>query len=450
MTLSSQKDVHTLDTLISGVTLVTMNEKSDVLFGAYLGIQDGKITYIGKTAPEEQPATIVDGTGMVAIPGLINCHTHLATSALRNFLDDTARQEALEQTLSRQDKLDARAAKAASLLSIAECLRFGITSVSDLYYFPEATAEAVKESGIKANLALSSYRFIDQNEDFSFDTDEQCRELARLVETWHNYDNGRIKIDAGLYAEYTSNYRLWEALADFAAENALGFQLHLSESEEEVASCEDRTGLTPAELLSCHRLFRVPVTAATCACLTEQEQALLGKAKATAVATPIVSAKQGLPATPIANSVKAGMNVALGTGGATECGNLDMFEVMRTAAMQQRQAAGESSALPAVACLMMATVCGATAQGRGGECGMLKEGMDGDIVLVDFSAPHLIPCHNVPAGLVFSAKGGDVAMTMVRGRILYQNGQFPTMDLNAVVSEMMEYAIPKLMEKETV
>ncbi len=431
-----------MDTLISGVTLVTMNEKSDVLFGAYLGIQDGKITYIGKTAPEEQPATIVDGTGMVAIPGLINCHTHLATSALRNFLDDTARQEALEQTLSRQDKLDARAAKAASLLSIAECLRFGITSVSDLYYFPEATAEAVKESGIKANLALSSYRFIDQNEDFSFDTDEQCRELARLVEAWHNYDNGRIKIDAGLYAEYTSNYRLWEALADFAAENALGFQLHLSESEEEVASCEDRTGLTPAELLSCHRLFRVPVTAATCACLTEQEQALLGKAKATAVATPIVSAKQGLPATPIANSVKAGMNVALGTGGALECGNLDLFEVMRFTALS-----GEKK-LPAAAVLMMATVCGATAQGRSGECGMLKEGMDADIVLVDFSAPHLMPCHNIPNGLVYSAKGGDVAMTMVRGKILYQNGHFPTIDLPAVVSEIMEYAIPKLLGSE--
>ena len=76
---------------------------------------------------------------------------------------------------------------------------------------------------------------------------------------------------------------------------------------------------------------------------------------------------------------------------------------------------------------------------------MLKEGMDADIVLVDFSAPHLLPCHNVPAGLVFSAKGGDVAMTMVRGNILYQNGQFPTIDLNGVVSEIMEYAIPKLM-----
>ena len=437
-----------MDTLISRVTAVTMNEKMDVLFGAYLGIQDGKISYIGKTPPEEKPSTIVDGTGMVAIPGLINCHTHLATSVLRNFLDDTAKAETLEQTLTRQDKLDARSAKAAASLAIAECLRFGITSVSDLYYFPEATAEAVAESGIKANLALSSYRFIDQNEDFDFETDEQCQELVRLTEKWHGYDNGRIRIDAGIYAEYTSNYRLWEALADYAAENKLGFQLHLSETPEEVEGCEDRTGLTPAELLSCHRLFRVPVTAATCAHLTQEEITLLAKTKATAVTTPIACAKQGLQSTPVLPCVKAGMNVALGTGGAAECGNLDLFEVMRFTALQQRAAEGDASKLPAAAALMMATVCGATAQSRSSECGMLKEGMDADIVLVDFSAPHLMPCHNVPAGLVFSAKGGDVAMTMVRGEILYRNGQFPTIDMAHAVSEIMEYAIPKLLGNE--
>ena len=433
-----------MDTLISNVTVVTMNEKMDVLFGAYIGIENGKIAYMGKEVPESQPKTIIDGTGMVAMPGLINCHTHLATSVLRNFVDDGEKREALEQLLSRQDKLDNRAAKAAAQLAIAECLRFGITSVSDLYYFPEATAQAVAETGIKANLALSSYRFIDQNEDFDFETDEQCRELVRLTETWHGYDDNRIKIDGGIYAEYTSNFRLWEGISAFAAEKGLGIQLHLSETAEEVESCEDRSGLTPAELLSCHKMFCVPITATTCAKLTEQEQAMLGKYKATAVATPIAAAKTGAPATPITACVKAGMNVALGTGGAVECGNLDMFEVMRFTALQQRQEKGESSALPAVAPLMMATVCGAKAQGRE-DCGMLKEGLDADIVLVDFSAPHLMPCHNVPAGLVFSAKGGDVAMTMVRGNILYQNGRFPTIDLNSVVSEIMEYAIPRLL-----
>jgi len=94
--------------------------------------------------------------------------------------------------------------------------------------------------------------------------------------------------------------------------------------------------------------------------------------------------------------------------------------------------------------LMMATNCGARAQGRTEDTGMLKLGMDADLILVDFSAPHLMPCHNVPNALVFSAKGGDVAMTMVRGKILYQNGSFPTIDLKAVVEELTQYAIPKL------
>ena len=121
-----------MDTLISNVTIVTMNERMEILFGAYLGIEDGKITYIGKKAPEEKPATIVDGTGMVAMPGLINCHTHLATTALRSFLDDTAKAERLEQLLQKEAKMDHRSAKASALMGIAECLRFGITSVSEL------------------------------------------------------------------------------------------------------------------------------------------------------------------------------------------------------------------------------------------------------------------------------------------------------------------------------
>lgn len=435
-----------MDTLISNVTAVTMNPKMEVLFGAYIGITDGKIVSISKSAPEQPPKTIVDGTGMVAIPGLINCHTHLATSVLRCFTDDLTGSEALEALLQKEAKMDSRTAKAAATLAIAECLRFGTTSVSDLYYYPNATAEAVAESGIKANLALSSYRFIDQNEEFDFDTDEQCQELCRVVDKWHGYDNGRIKIDAGIYAEYTSNYRLWEALAGYACEKGLGLQLHLAESQSEVDSCLDRTGMGPGELLNCHNLFAVPATAAGCTFLEPQERAILGRKKVTAVATPLCAAKNGLPSTPIADCVKAGMNVALGTGGAVECGNLDLFEVIRYAAMAERSRTGDASSLPASAALMMATVTGAQAQGRSGECGMLCEGMDADIVLVDFSAPHLIPCHNVLNGLVWSAKGGDVAMTMVRGRILYQNGSFPTLDLRAAVEELTQYAIPTLFQ----
>jgi len=420
-----------------------MNERMDVLFGAYIGITEGKITYIGKTAPEEKPATIVDGTGMVAMPGLINCHTHLAATALRGAFEDLPAHEALEALLKQESKLDHRSAKASATLGLAECLRFGITSVSDLYYHPEAVAEAVAEAGMKANIALSACRYEADSEDYDFENDPQQAILSRLVEKWHGHDDGRIRIEGGIHAEYTSNRQLWEGLTAFCAEKGLGLQLHLSQTEGEAESCLDRTGLAPGELLGCHGVLNLPLTAAGCGALTEEEMALLGKKKATAVALPVEDGRAGRQTLAITKAVKSGMNVALGTGGAADCGNLDLFEVMRFAACGQRTAQGKPDAMPAAALLTMATVCGASAQKRT-DCGMLKEGLDADIILVDFSAPHLMPCHNVLSGLVFSAKGGDVAMTMVRGKILYQNGSFPTLDLKKAVEELTQYAIPTL------
>lgn len=437
-----------MDTLIANVTAVTMNPKMEVLFGAYIGIEGGKIVSVSRQAPKEPPQTVIDGTGMVAMPGLVNCHTHLASSVLRSYTDDLGNAQALEELLKKEAKMDSRCARAAALLSIAECLRFGVTSVSDLYYYPDATAKAVAESGIKANLALSSYRFIDQNEEFDFDTDEQCKELVRLTGKWNGFDEGRIKIDAGIYAEYTSNYKLWEGLVGYASEQGLGLQLHLAQTPGEVEGCLDRTGMNPGELLNCHGLFNLPVTAAGCGYLEPVERKILGRKKVTAVALPLSAAKSGMDCAHILDCVQAGMNVALGTDGAVEAGNLDMFEVMRGAALAERSRRQDASAMPSSAALMMATVCGAQAQGRSKECGMLQAGMDADLILVDFTAPHLMPCHNVLNGLVFSAKGGDVAMTMVRGKILYQNGKFPTIDLSKVVEELVNEAIPKLFQKD--
>ena len=437
-----------MDTLISNVTVVTMNEKMEVLFGSCIGITDGKICYIGKTAPEEKPAPIIDGTGMVAMPGLVNCHTHLSSTVLRTYTDDLSRLEALEQQLQKESKLDSRSAKAAATLGIAEALRFGITSVSDLSAFPAATAEALCDAGMKGNVALAATRFVDENEEFDFETDQQCKIFRALKDTWHGAGEGRIQVDGGIYAEYTSNHQLWEAVADYCFEENLGLQLHLANTAEEVEGCLDRTGLSPAELLSCHRLLNVPVSAAGCACLTDEDVAILGKKKASVVLTPVANAKSGLSQAQAAPLVKAGINVALGSDGAMEAGNLDMFSVMRQAAFSARQFDGKQEAMPAVAVLMMATVCGAAAQGRSADTGMLKVGFDADIALVDFTAPHLLPCHNVMSALVHAASGGDVAMTMVRGKILYRSGSFPTLDLSAAVKELMEYAIPRLTSQE--
>ena len=188
-----------MDTLFSHVNIVTMNEQMTLWQDAFVGVTDGKIAYMAKKPPEEQPKKIIDATGMVLMPGLINCHTHLPMYLLRGYADDLNLQDWLEHYIfPREDRLDGRAVKAAATLAIAEALRFGTTSVSDMYYFCDEICQAVAESGIKANISRGTSMFL--GDDFCFDTFPACRELVELKDKWHNYDNGRIKIEASIHA----------------------------------------------------------------------------------------------------------------------------------------------------------------------------------------------------------------------------------------------------------
>lgn len=430
-----------MDTLFSNVTVVTMDERMSVWTDAFVGVTDGKISWLSKKAPEEKPKQIIDAAGMVLMPGLIDCHTHLPMELLRGYADDLALQEWLNDYIfPREDHLDARSVKAATLLGIAECLRFGITSVSDMYNFSEAEAEAIAESGIKANLSRGTTMFL--GDDFDFETFPACQELVALHEKWDGYDGGRIKIEASIHGEYTSTYQLWDALAEYAINNGLGMHVHLSETKKEHDECVEKYGLTPAQLLDCHHVFDARTTAAHCVHLTEDDMKLLAKRKVSAVHCPISNLKLASGCADVMGMVKAGMNVCLGTDSVASNNNLDMFEEIKACALMAKGKTGDPTAVPAEAALMMATVCGAKAQGREKECGMIKEGMDADLILLDFSQPHLIPCHNVLSQLVYAASGHDVVMTMVRGKILYAAGKYPTIDLGAVVKELHDYAIP--------
>ena len=436
-----------MDTLFSNVTAVTMNERFDVLYSAFVGVTDGKISYIGRSAPEEAPQQIVDGTGMVLMPGLINCHTHLPMTILRGYADDYDLKTWLEDYIfPREDRLDDRAVKAGALLGIAECLRFGVTSVSEMYDHVDAIAEAVAESGIKANLSRGTTMFL--GDEFDFETFPACRELVAAKEKWHGYDHGRIQIEASIHAEYTSTYQLWDALAEYAYNEGLGLQIHLSETKNEHESCKEKYGLTPAQLLDCHNVFLPRTTAAHCVWLEPDDRALLAKRGVSAVHCPVSNLKLGSGTADVAAMVKAGMNVCLGTDGAASNNNLDLFEEIKAAALTAKGRTCDPTALNARAALLMATVCGAKAQGREKECGQIKLGYDADLILLDFTAPHLIPTHSVISSLVYSASGHDVCMTMVRGKILYAAGKYTTIDMNAVVKELAEYAMPKVFGEE--
>ncbi len=431
-----------MDTLFSNVTVVTMDEELRVLFSAFVGVTDGKISYLSRKAPEEQPRKIINGEGMVLMPGLINCHTHLAMSPLRGYADDVELATWLNDYIfPREERLDGRCVKAATLLSLAECLRFGTTSVSDMYYFCDEVAEAVAQSGIKANISRAVTFF---GEEFDFDKDVRCQELVALKEKWHGYDKGRIKIEASIHGEYTSDYRVWDALSEYAINEGIGMHVHLSETKAEHEACKERHGLTPAQVLDCHHVFDAPAIAAHCVWLEPEDMRLLAKRKVSAVHNPCSNLKLASGCAKVEDMIKAGMNVALGTDSSASNNNLDMFEEIRAATLMAKGASLNPKALPAQAALMMATVCGARAQHREAECGMVKLGMDADLILLDFTQPHLMPCHNVMSHLAYAVSGHDVVMTMVRGNILYAAGKYLTIDLESVVKELAEYVMPKM------
>lgn len=167
-----------MDTLFSHVNVVTMNEQMTLWQDAFVGVTDGKIAYMAKKPPEEKPKKIIDATGMVLMPGLINCHTHLPMYLLRGYADDLNLQDWLQHYIfPREDRLDGRAVKAATTLALAEALRFGTTSVSDMYYFCDEICQAVAESGIKANISRGTSMFL--GDDFSLTPSRPARNWSR-------------------------------------------------------------------------------------------------------------------------------------------------------------------------------------------------------------------------------------------------------------------------------
>lgn len=379
-----------MDILFSNVTAVTMDEDLRVLFSAFVGVTDGRISYLSRKVPEEKPQKIINGEGMVLMPGLINCHTHLAMSPLRGYADDCELAVWLnDHIFPREERMDDRCVKAATLLSIAECLRFGTTSVSDMYDHCNAIAEAVAESGIKANLARGTTLF---GEEFDVEAHPGCREMMELREKWDGFDNGRIRVDASVHGEYTSDHRLWDAVSEYAINEHLGMHVHLSETKAEHDACKDKYGLTPAQLLDCHHLFDVRTAAAHCVWLEPEDMALLARHKVSAVHCPVSNLKLASGCANVQEMIKAGMNVALGTDSSASNNNLDLFEEIKAATLMAKGITGDPKALPAAAAVMMATVCGARAQGREAECGMMKVGMDADLIMLDFTQPHLMPC----------------------------------------------------------
>ena len=401
----------------------------------FVAVADGRIASVGTKRPEGRYDRTVDGRGRLLIPGLVNAHCHAAMTLFRGYGEDLPLDRWLgERIFPAEDRLTDRAVYLGTKLAIAEMLAAGVTSFSDMYFFCDATARAVAETGIKANLSRSVVSFDDAAD---YRKDPRVLEGLALFREWNGAEDGRILVDLSLHAEYTNKAAAVRVVAEEAARLETRVQIHLSETEKEHRECLLRNGVTPTGFFLRNGLLEVPVVAAHCVHLTEEDRAILASHGATAVHNPVSNLKLGSGVMPLADTLAAGVNVALGTDGAASNNRLDLLREMQTALLLAKGMTGRPDSLTAADAIPLATENGARAQGRP-DTGRIAVGARADLVLLDLSGTHNLPVVTPAGALAYSAAADDVSLTMVDGRILYENGEFYALDVEKLKAEFAE------------
>lgn len=419
-----------------------MDEENTLLDPAYVVVEGERIAAVSSTRPQGPFAQEIDCGGNVLMPGLVNAHTHIPMTLMRGYAGGCDLHTWLNDWIfPAEAKLDDRAVRAGADLALAELIAGGVTTIADMYMHTPAIAQAVLAAGISANLSCGGVYFGAPG-DFSPATCPDCDHQRQLTEEFHGAGNGQILVDASIHGEYTSNVPLWQWMADYAQRKGLGMHVHVSETQSEHEGSLTRWGLTPFRILDRYGVWDTRAIAAHCVWTTEDDWAGMAEKGVACVHNPVSNLKLGSGVAWIPAMKAAGVPVALGTDGVSSNNNQDMFEEMKFAAVLHNGVTRDPLALLPQDVLAMATREGAKALGR--QTGRIAPGYVADLILVDFTRPHLTPCHSVMDNLVYAAHGSDVVMNMARGKIIYKDGTFLTLDLEKIQAEVKSYALPRL------
>lgn len=398
------------------------------LSDAWLGIDGDTICWLSTERPTEAYDEEKDLRGKLLLPGLINCHCHSPMVFLRGIGSDLNLHDWLwNHIFPTEARWTDRGVRAASELAILEMLAGGVTSFSDMYYRCDQTIEALCEAGMKANICRSTQG----HPDLPYEKNRDCSEGLALFDRYHNYNGGKIRIDLCIHAEYTNTPETIEAYSAAAFEKGAGMHIHLSETRSEHEACVRKYGMTPTAFFEKLGTFRNRTTAAHCVWVTEADMEILKANGVNPVHCPSSNMKLGSGFAPIQRMLDKEINVCIGTDGAASNNNLNMLEELHLASVIHNGFTGDPTVVSPAALLRMATRNGARLQGRD-DTGELAVGKKADIIAVDFDRPHLIPAFDYPAMLVYAAQASDVCMTMVDGKILYENGEFKTLDAERI------------------
>lgn len=408
-----------------------LQEDGTVLDNAYLLTQGERIAYIGQDRPDAQLSDgeeTYNGADKLVIPSFINTHCHVPMTLLRGYGEGLPLHEWLfDRVFPIEDKLTGEQVYYASLLGIAEMLASGVTSFTDMYFFCGDIARAVLESGIKCNLCKG----VTGIDGTAPQENKHVLQGVQLCEEYNGAANGRIMTDLCIHAEYTSDPALVAYVADYAKKIDTRMHIHLSETKREHEECKERWGKTPAQYFDGLGVFDVKTTAAHCVFLEGEDFDLLAQKGVTVAHCPSSNLKLGSGVADIARMQTAGINITIGTDGASSNNNLNMLEELHVASLLQKGVSNDPLAMPPQSVLDMATKNAALSQDRP-DTGALKEGNRADLAVIDLHRPHLLPRHDLLSNLVYSAQASDVVLTMCDGKVLYRDGEYTTIDIERV------------------
>ncbi|MBO4385079.1 MAG: amidohydrolase [Clostridia bacterium] len=429
-----------LDTLIKNALVLPMTG-AGAEPDCSIGIRDGRIAYLGKDKPEARE--VIDAGGHIVMPGLVNAHAHTAMCLMRGYADDyTLESWLFDKIFPVEARLDERAIVAGTVLGMAEMIRTGTTSFSDMYFCEPAVAEAVLKAGMKANL---SNAIIAIGDGYDPEKDRAVIETRTLLKDYGV--SGDVRGDISIHAEYTSPVHIWHMAHEWAAEYGAITHIHLSETKKEHEEAKARHGMTAAAAFAKNGVLDTKVLFAHGVWLEKEDLELLAEHGASVAHCPVSNLKLGSGIANVRAMLDAGINVCLGTDGACSNNSLDLFEEIKLAALLAKGSSFDPTALPAYEALKLATVNGAKAQGRGDETGTVEPGKAADLIMIDTSKPNLRPIYDPAGAVAYSARGSDVEMTMVNGKVLYRNGEWLTIDVERAVREVEEYAVPIVLNK---
>ncbi len=405
-----------------------LDENLNHLKGQYVGITEDRIDYIGGEKPKKSYGEEYDGAGKLLMAGLYNSHTHSPMNLLRGYAENLTLHDWLhEKVFPFEAKLSGEDIYNGTMLAVAEMLRFGTVSFTDMYYMGEEVYRAVAQSGIKCNFSYGITCF----DDSSYGNLRVYQESQKLIESCHNTENGRFKVDLSIHGEYTSTPRVVAAAAEHAAREKVNMHIHLSETQDEHDGCKERNGKTPARYFYDLGVFGVPTTAAHCVWLEDEDFDILRENGVTVAACPVSNCKLASGFARVDKMIRGGMKVAIGTDSAASNNNLNLFKDIHLFSILYKCTSGNPAVITPKQTLAAATVAGASAQGRQ-DSGRLKVGAKADLMVLDTDVPHMQPVHDMPNNLVFAAQGSDVCLTMVDGKVLYKDGAYLTLDIEKV------------------